>query len=302
MPKPHRNAGLDPETDYLEMGRNLALYDFPWDMNQALSLALFRTYAVPSVGRLLHDTGEFTERPQKRYDDTGLLLEAPITDGFDSERGRAAIRRINQMHRMYDISNDDMRYVLTTFVVVPKRWLDDFGWRRLTDDEVLASVRYYQALGRHLGIQGIPGDYDEFAQVMDDYEREHFAFDAGARAVADSTLRLMTTFYPRPVRPFAALFARGVMDRPLLAAFGYDDPGPLVRLLARTSLKARAKVVARMPARRTPKHVIDLPWVRSYPDGYDVTELGTFAPGCPVQHRAEQPRADEHRAEQHRAS
>ena len=31
---------------------------------------------------------------------------------------------------MYKISNADFLYVLTTFVVVPKRMLDAFGWRR----------------------------------------------------------------------------------------------------------------------------------------------------------------------------
>ncbi|MGV7636901.1 oxygenase MpaB family protein, partial [Mycobacterium kansasii] len=70
MQKIDRNRGLNPETDYVEISRNLGTYDFPWDITQALSFALFRTYAVPSIGRLLADTGEFTERVQKRYDDT----------------------------------------------------------------------------------------------------------------------------------------------------------------------------------------------------------------------------------------
>ncbi len=61
-----RNAMLDPETDFTEIYRNLALYDFPWDTNQALSFALFRTYAVPSIGRLLDETGQFTGACQKR--------------------------------------------------------------------------------------------------------------------------------------------------------------------------------------------------------------------------------------------
>jgi hypothetical protein len=121
-------AELDPETDFHEIYRQLALYEFPWDINQALSFALFRTYAVPSIGRLLHRTGEFTRRVQKRYDDTGLLLEAVLEHGFDAEEGRSAIRRVNRMHRGYDISDDDMRYVLSTFVVTPIRWLDAYGW------------------------------------------------------------------------------------------------------------------------------------------------------------------------------
>jgi hypothetical protein len=60
------------------------------------------------------------------------------------------------MHRMSNIPNDDMRYVLSTFVVVPRRWVDEYGWRKMTDAEVLASVLYCQSLGRHMGIREIP--------------------------------------------------------------------------------------------------------------------------------------------------
>src|SRR3954466_9145110 len=114
-----RNDALDPATDFVEIYANVVGHEFPWDMNQSLGFALFRTYAVPSIGRLLADTGEFTERTQKRYDDTGLLLDAVGEHGLGSDIGRRAIRRVNRMHGMYDISNADLRYVLCTFVVVP---------------------------------------------------------------------------------------------------------------------------------------------------------------------------------------
>ena len=96
-------------------------------MNQSLSFALFRTYAVPRVGRLLHHTGEFTTRPQKRYDDTVLILDAILEHGLASGPGKTALRRMNQMHGAYDIAQEDLRYVLATFVVVPERWLQRFG-------------------------------------------------------------------------------------------------------------------------------------------------------------------------------
>jgi len=178
---------LDPETDFLEIYRITATHEFPWDVNQSLSFALFRTYAVPSIGRLLARTGEFTERVQKRYDDTGLLLDAVLEHGYASSEGRTAIRRMNQMHGCYTISNTDMRYVLSTFVTVPIRWIDELGWRRLSEQEKIASAHYYRELGRRMGITDIPATYHEFATYFDDYEAEHFAFDAGARAVADST-------------------------------------------------------------------------------------------------------------------
>jgi hypothetical protein len=279
-----RNARLDPETQFTEIYRNLTLYEFPWDLNQALSFALFRTYAVPSIGNLLDRTGEFTQCVQKRYDDTALLLEAPLVHGFSSVEGKAGIKRVNQMHKRYGISNDDMRYVLATFVVVPKRWIDDYGWRRLGDGELRASVNYYRELGRHLAIQGIPETYAEFAALMDDYEAQHFAYDEGARRVADSTLRLMTTFYPRPAARAVEVFSRALMDEPLLAAFRYADPGPSARRVSRGALRARARLLAVLPSRRKPRLIKDLPRIRSYPAGYRLTELGTFAPGCPVPH------------------
>ena len=111
---------------------------------------------MPTIGRLLFETGEFTDRTQKRYDDTGLILDQVLCHGLSSREGRAAVRRMNQMHGMYDISNDDMRYVLSTFVVVPVRWLADYGWRAMSPAEVLASTEYYTSLGRHMNISGHP--------------------------------------------------------------------------------------------------------------------------------------------------
>jgi hypothetical protein len=281
-----RNARLDPERDFVEIYRNLTFYEFPWDLNQALSFALFRTYAVPSIGRLLDQTGEFTGACQKRYDDTALLLEAPLEHGFEAADGRAGVRRINQMHRMYDISDDDLRYVLSTFVVVPARWLADFGWRDLTPGELRASVNYYRRLGQQMAIPDIPATYAEFERLMDGYEAEHFAYDDGARRVADSTMALLASFYPRPAARPVEVFSRALMDPPLLAAFRYDDPGPLARRVSRGSLRLRARLLAYAPSRRRPQRIRDLRRIRSYPDGFRLDDLGTFTPppGCPVRH------------------
>lgn len=289
LPRTHwqrQIARLDPDRDYEEIYRIMTTLEFPWDMNQSLSFALFRTYAVPSIGRLLDETGEFARDAQKRYDDTGLLLDEVGRSGLHSERGRRAVRRINQMHGGYDISNDDMRYVLATFVVTPKRWMDDYGWRPFSPAEVHAGVRYYAELGRLMGITGVPGTYDAFESLHDAYEAEHFGFDPGGRRVADSTMALMLTFYPSFAgRPMEA-FSRALMDPPLLEAFQYRAPPAPVVAAARAGLRARARLESLLPARRTPVHFVDSPRMRSYPDGYDLEALGTFPRGCPVPHAA----------------
>lgn len=275
---------LDPEADCVAIYRILSGHEFCWDLNQSLSFALFRTYAVPSIGGLLARTGEFTERTQRRYDDTVLLLDAMLTDGLDSARGRTALRRMNRMHAMYDIAPDDLRYVLCTFVTVPQRWLADFGWRPLTRNEELASAHYYRRLGEHMGIREIPRGPEEFAAVMDDYERVHFGFDPGGRAVADATLDLMTTFGPNQHLPARAVrrASYALMDEPLLDAFGYPHPTRVERAAVHAGLRARAAVVRRLRPRREPLTADRMANVRSYPEGYDVARLGTFAPGCPA--------------------
>jgi hypothetical protein len=271
-------ASLDPATDYHEIYRVLAAHEFPWDFNQSLSFALFRTYAVPSIGSLLYRTGAFLGRPQKRYDDTVLLLDAILEHSLDAARGRDALRRINQMHGAYAISDDDYRYVLSTFVVMPDRWLAAYGWRPLTDSERSASANYYRNLGRHMGIRGIPDTFAAFAAFLDRYEKEHFAYDAPARAVADATLHLLTTFPLNRLAPrrLVLRFAFALMDERLLDAFRYPHPSRADRAVARAALRARSRYVRGRPPRSQPLYARQMPQVCGYPGGYDVSALGTF--------------------------
>ncbi len=284
---------LDPVADCVEIYGISSTHEFPWDYNQALSFALFRTYAVPSIGRLLAQTGEFTERVQKRYDDTALILDAVLEHGHDSTQGRAAIRRMNQMHGAYDISNADFLYVLATFVVVPIRWIDSMGWRRLSEHERIAAANNYRELGKRMGMKDIPATHQEFAAYMDDYEREHFGYDDGARAVADSTLALFTTFPPNHLAPARVVtrFSYGLMDDDLRAAFRYPRIPAWEQRLARGAVQARSLVVRCLPPRQEPKFARQLPNIRGYPDGYDIAALGTFPRGCPVPHETDAPPA-----------
>ena len=234
-------------------------------------------------------------------DDTALLLEIPLKDGLTSPTGRAAIRRINQMHGMYDISQGEMLYVLSTFVVVPVRWIRDYGWRKLLPQEEAAITNVYRELGRLMGIQDIPETYEGFAHLMDSYEAAHFAFDAGGRKVADATLHTLEEFYPAQAAPAVNVMSRAVMDEPLLEAFRYDDPGKLARTLVRGALRLRAEVVKSLPPKESVAFFSEGN-VKSYSNGFRIKELGTFkhpkpgeaglngagpnlGAGCPFPHR-----------------
>ncbi len=114
--------GLDSDTDHQRIVFLLTYQLFPWDIERSLELALFNTYAIPTISGLLARTGEFAERPRKRYDAVLILAEIGES-GLESERGQAALGRMNAMHGRFKITNEDYLYVLSTFVLNPIDWL-----------------------------------------------------------------------------------------------------------------------------------------------------------------------------------
>src|SRR2546423_6806398 len=103
---------LDPIADCQRIVRLSTRVDFPFDTTRALELALFRTFAVPGISGLLQRSGEFARAAQKRYDDTDILVSELMEHGYTSERGQAALRRMNQIHGRFAIPNEDFLYVL----------------------------------------------------------------------------------------------------------------------------------------------------------------------------------------------
>jgi hypothetical protein len=214
---------------------------------------------------VLADTGEFTARTQKRFEDTVLILDAVLEHGFASAAGRAAIRRMNQMHGAHPIPDADFVYVLSTFVVLPIRRIDRFGWRRLSETEKAAGARYNRELGGHMGIKDVPVTPREFAARLDAYEAERFARHPGGRAVADAALDLIATLPPVDRLPAALVrrFALGLMDDPLRTALGYPRLPPAEQLLyaaavrlrgpRRTPAPAAHRTAVRPPATRNPR-------------------------------------------------
>jgi hypothetical protein len=59
-----------------------------------------------------------------------------------SERANSAISRMNFLHGRYQkankISNDDMLYTLSLFIMEVERWVGRFEWRSLTPMEICA--------------------------------------------------------------------------------------------------------------------------------------------------------------------
>lgn len=271
-------ATLDPARDFERIAYLLSCYEFSWDIERALEFALFRSYAVPSISRVLAATGEFERRPRKRYDDTELLLSEMIEHGFDSAEGRAAVNRINEMHGRFRIADDEMAYVLSTFVLEPIRWLDRFGRRPMTGVERLGWMHYHLELGRRMGIARVPQDLDALDAFNRRYEAERFRFAETNRRIAGATTDLLIGFYlPRRLVRHGRPAVHAVLDDPLRRAVG-APPAPvwLVRGVA-GAMALRRRLLRLLPPRRRPRHLTQ---VRrpTYAAGYRIEALGIFEP------------------------
>ncbi|OZC84755.1 hypothetical protein CH254_20380 [Rhodococcus sp. 06-412-2C] len=270
---------LDPVRDCHTIHRITAGYEFPWDYQRALEFALFRTYCVPTISALLARTGEFENRPQKRYDDTSLLMAELLEHGFDSERGRESLRMVNRMHGQYDISDDDMLYVLTTFIYEPIEWIDTYGWRRLHPKERLATFHFYCAVGKRMGIKNIPESYTEFAQFKLDYEERTFRFTEDNRRIGTYTLDLYCSWYPAALTPAVKQAVFALLDDRMAGAFGFPAGSPTVERVAVRALRARARVERFLPKRTHSRATADASnkTYPGYPVGYQPSDLGTLA-------------------------
>jgi hypothetical protein len=244
---------LDPVSDHSRIVFLDTCFEFPWDTTRSLELALFRTFAVPSIGAVLDTSGEFGRAPQKRYDDTDLILSTIVEAGYESEDGKEAIRRMNRIHGRFGISNDDFLYVLSSFVFEPIRWNARFGWRPLVETEKLATFEFWRAVGRRMAIREIPERYAELEAFNEEYERRHVRRTEQSERVGRATRDMFLAWFPWLPKRFGAQAIYALMDDRLLDAFGFPHPPRALRATVETSLRVRGRLVALLPARRRPR-------------------------------------------------
>ncbi|MGD1952092.1 MAG: oxygenase MpaB family protein [Leptolyngbyaceae cyanobacterium] len=264
---------MDPQRDAIAICHLLAGYEFPWDITRALEIALLRTFCVPSIAKLLNRTGEFQHHTQKRYDDTGIIVSELFKWGYNHPRGQAFLQRMNAIHGRFPIENSDYLYVLSTFIYEPVRWCDRFGWRPLSELEKQAMYYFWYAVGERMGITDIPDSYGAFEAYNLDYERAKFTYAVANQRVANATRVMLLSWFPVGVRALTDKAIPALLDEPLLNALGWQPAPAFLTQLLKNSLKLRSRLLRKLPPRSLPDFFADQS-IRSYPQGYGVTDIG----------------------------
>lgn len=236
--------------------------------HEADEFVLYCSYAVPSIAKLLAGTGEFTERTQRSYDDTKLIISELVEHGYDSERGQRATLRMNQQHGRFDISNAELLYVLSTFASEPPRCMARYARRPMVEQEKLALFYFWHAVGQRMHIQAIPEGIVEFERFKVDYERQNFQYTEEGRRAALATRDMSVGWVlPPTLRRFGAPPIHALLGDHLLLSLGFPNPSATLQPLVRQSLRLRSRLTGLLPERRKPfthttrRH-------SSYPNGY----------------------------------
>ncbi len=264
---------LDPVADHQRIVFLMACYEYPWDMTRALELALFRTYCVPTISGLLHRTGEFIQRPQKRYDDTDIMISALMEQGYDSLPGQAVLARMNAIHGRFPIANEDYVYVLSTFVFVPLAWFERYGRRHPTGHEREALFQFWRQVGLRMGIRDIPESYEAFQAYNLAYEADHYKVAESNRKVGLATRELFASWFPAPMRPLVRRSIHALLDDASRKAFGFPTPSPALAATVAGALRMRARLLRILPRRRHPRLRASMTRP-SYPKGWKLSDTG----------------------------
>lgn len=234
-------AGMT-DTDAFEIQLVLAELEFPFTFEKALQFALFRTYGIPSISKLLVSTAQFSSpaTASKRYTDTVVLIREFVSFKPAEERSLEAISRMNYIHNVYQnagkISNDDMLYTLSLFAAEPVRWIARYEWRALEDFERCALGTYWKSLGDAMGIsyeplrssrQGWVDGLEWLEDMMawgEEYEKASMVPHKDNRTTADQTVAILLWEVPRALKGFGKKLVSALMDDRLRVAMMFVLP------------------------------------------------------------------------------
>ncbi|KAI5465485.1 hypothetical protein BGZ63DRAFT_479229 [Mariannaea sp. PMI_226] len=242
--------------DAFEIARNVIYLEFPLFYDLATRLALFETYAVENIAKLLvavSDLNKWNTLP-KRYEDTEVIFSCFATFPPTSEHLHKAVARMNYLHAPFiasgRIQQEDLLYVLYAAMSEPCRVINQYEWRQLDEMEIASVATLWKYIGDMMDI-----DYKsllkkeewtdgiEFLENVSawasEYEDKHMRPMNEVHALGKILMKMLLESYPKFARPLGYPMACTVMGNRLRRAFGFPEPSLAITVLSYSLLLTR---------------------------------------------------------------
>lgn len=250
--------------------------EFPFMFMKGIQLALFRTYAIPSISSLLVRTTLLSNSATipKRYTDTeALFIEFTLREWGSTSwlRGMARTKAIHAGYRKAGkVTDADMLYTIAALATQPPALITQWEWRDLTDTERCAIGVLYRGITEALDVPweeylrpftSPPPSLDETKpkplQLTSGLDFYHalLSWQSSYEGIymrphpANHTLAVAAIDLLLLVAPTAALKSLGkavlttLMDQPLRNAMSLPAPNQVICALVSAALNTRAFIL-----------------------------------------------------------
>ena len=218
-------------------------YEWPFMYTTSLQFALFKTYGIPTISKILTDTKQFSDpaNASKRFADTAVLIGEWSRFPLNEPNGRSqqALARVNYIHSGYKISNDDYLYTLSVFITEPVKWVKNYDYREMTDLEIEALYVMWKEFGERMHIKNIPSTYESLCDWQEEYERDNMVLADSNVQTAKETMEILLYTTPAPLKGFVKEFLICFMDPRLKIAMGFEDPSAKMEAFAKSVIEFR---------------------------------------------------------------
>ncbi|KAH7023779.1 hypothetical protein EDB80DRAFT_807901 [Ilyonectria destructans] len=246
--------------DAHEISKSLIYLEFPLFYDLSVRLALFETYAVENIGKLLFavsDLNKWDTLP-KRYEDTEVVYSCFATFPPTSTMLHKAIARMNYIHSPYiksgKILQEELLYVLYASMAEPIRFINIFEWRQLDEMEAAALVTMWKYIGDMMDIDYRTvlqkNDWDNPIEFLEDvtkwaseYEDRYMRPAKEIQGLGQILMDFLLQSHPTFARPFAYPMALVVMGNRLRRVFGFPEPSLAMTVITYSLLLIRKLAV-----------------------------------------------------------
>jgi hypothetical protein len=269
----HQKRWKDPKAECEAIYQHLCCYEYPWECFYGINFAFYRTFSSPTIAKLYYATGHIANSTSKRVGDTDILMHAWVDFGIDSKEGRESWEHLNRIHGVWKkrTSNEDFVYVLCCFVVDTIRFIDVFGWRKLTQIEREAVFYFWEKVGRRMGIENIPHSLAEAETAVENYVESDVTSsetDEG-RHLTSAVTNLLCEWYwfvpRRLVRSGATALLYTIGGASFVRKLGLPEPSPVMLLLLGVLAYLRAGLLTFFPMRTAPHRLSEILMQAHYP-------------------------------------